>query len=128
MTNKPLSKILIIDDDIDILTITKYSLENMPGVIIKICNSGEEGIKEALTFQPDLILLDVMMPQMDGMATLQVFRLLPSLAKTPIFFMTAKIQQTEIERYKQLGVQGIVMKPFDPMTLPQTLMSYWNDI
>lgn len=121
----PLKKIIFVDDDNDILTIAKYSLEESDKTI-KYINSGEEAIQEALIFNPDLILLDVMMPKMDGISTLNAIRLLPSLSKTPVVFITAKVQKEEIANYSKLGILDIIIKPFDPITLASTIQKIWD--
>lgn len=123
---KKLSKILIIDDDEDILTIAKVALSAIPESQIVCVNGGSEGIKTALEFLPDLILLDLMMPNMDGKSTLQAIRLLPSIAETPIVFFTARVQPHEIGEYYKMGVLDVLMKPFDPIGLPDQVRAIWN--
>ena len=126
MAKQPLKKILFVDDDRDILTIAKYSMENATDKVIKYLNSGEEAIQEALVFNPDLILLDVMMPKMDGISTLNAMRLLPTLSKIPVVFVTAKVQKEELANYSQLGILDVIIKPFDPLTLPSTIEKIWD--
>lgn len=125
--SKPLKKLLFIDDDQDILTIAKYSLENLKDIEIKFLSSGEEALKEAPTFQPDLIILDMMMPKMDGIATMNAIHLIPHLSKVPIIFITAKGQKQEIEQYYKLGVTDVIMKPFDPLTLGDLILCIWEN-
>ena len=126
MTIKPLSKLLVVDDDVDILKVAKFALKRLENVEIKFLNSGEEAIKEALTFQPDLIILDVMMPKMDGVSTLQALRLLPTMAHTPIIFFTAKVRKDELSNYRHLGVIDVIIKPFDPILLPTAIQTIWR--
>ena len=128
MTKPPLSKIILIDDDPDILLIAKYSLENMQGVSIKYCDSGQEGIKEALDFEPDLILVDVMMPNMDGIAFIEAMRLIPILAKIPVAFLTAKIQKEDLDQYNAIGIKEVITKPFDPIKLPEEIQKLWEKV
>ena len=128
MGNRPLTKLIIIDDDPDILQIAKYSLEDMKGVSIKYCDSGQEGIKEALFFLPDLILVDVMMPNMDGIAFIKVMRLIPILSKIPVAFLTAKIQKEDLEQYYAMGIKEVITKPFDPITFPAEIQKLWDKI
>lgn len=128
MSNKPLTKLIIIDDDPDILLIAKYSLEEVKGISIKYCDSGQQGIQEALVFQPDLILVDVMMPNMDGIAFVQALRLIPSLAKISVAFLTAKIQKEDLEKYNAIGIKELITKPFDPITFPETIQNLWEKI
>ncbi len=116
-------KIIITDDDEDIIEILKMSLEDMDAEI-KFYQSGEETVKSAMDFKPDLVVLDVMMPRMDGIETLNALRLLPTLENVPVIFLTAKAQRKEVEAYKSMnGVLGVITKPFDPMTLKETLLA-----
>jgi len=122
-----LNKILYVEDEPDIQAIAQIALENVGGFELKICSSGKEAIKEAPGFNPDLILLDVMMPGMDGPTTLQELRKLPKLDKTPVMFMTAKVQPQEIEHFKSLGAIEVIAKPFDPMKLSETIKQAWQN-
>ena len=121
-----LERILHVDDDADILQVTKLALEEIGGFVVEICSSGREAIDKAPIFAPDLILLDVMMLGMDGPETLRRLLKLPGMAETPVVFMTAKSQGREIERYKAMGAVDIVTKPFDPMTLSQHIRDIWQ--
>ncbi|MFH0703227.1 MAG: response regulator [bacterium] len=123
----PLTRILYVDDEIDIQTIVRIALENIGGFNVKICSSGSEALKIAPEFNPDLILLDVMMPDMDGIATLKALRKIPKTADIPVIFMTAKAQLHEIEQYKELGVLHIITKPFDPLVLPMNINDIWKE-
>lgn len=124
---KELKKILYIDDDQDIHMIVDLCLREIPNVELKSAYSGEEGIRMAMDFRPDLILLDVMMPKMDGIATLQSLKLQPSFANTPVVFLTAKAQKNEIENYFKYGICDVIIKPFDPMTLGETVQKIWEN-
>lgn len=93
---------------------------------MKYLTSGEGAIREALTFQPDLIILDVMMPKMDGIDTLNAMHLLPSIAHIPVVFNTAKVQKEEIARYYKLGIVDVIIKPFDPLTLASSIQNIWD--
>lgn len=115
--NNP-QRVLCIEDEIDIQNVAKLALEKLGGFEVKICSSGSQAIKEAEDFTPDIILLDVMMPGMDGPATLKALRSIKALAQTPVAFMTAKVQPSEIQYLKSLGAKEVIAKPFDPMTLP----------
>ncbi len=121
-----LKRILYVDDEPDIRTVAKMALETVGGFTVLLCASGTEAVACAEDFAPDLILLDVMMPAMDGPATLAALRKLPSLARTPVLFFTAKVQTGEVEQLKSLGALEIVAKPFKPMQLPQTLRDIWE--
>ena len=126
MTKKPLTKLILTDDDPDILTIAKYALESLKSVDVKYLKSGEETIKEALAFNPDLILLDVMMPKLDGIQTLKSIRLLPSIAQIPVAFFTAKVHKEELNAYFDMGVVDVIIKPFDAETLALTIQKVWG--
>jgi CheY-like chemotaxis protein len=111
-------KVLLVDDEDDIRTIGQLSLSRVGGWQTVLASSGAEAVSKAATEGPDLILLDVMMPGMDGPTTLGKLRAQEATAKTPVIFMTAKIQKQEVARYLELGAVGVIGKPFDPMTLP----------
>lgn len=111
------NKILYVEDDVSIQAVAKLALEVIGKFTVNICSSGEEAVREAEQFEPDLILLDVMMPGMDGPTTLQELRKLPTLSHLPVVFMTAKVQEKEVQYYKSLGAKEVIAKPFDPMTL-----------
>jgi CheY-like chemotaxis protein len=100
-------------------------LDSISGFAVEPCSSGSEALAKAVAFAPDLVLLDVMMPGMDGPETLKALRQFPELQKTPVVFMTAKVQPQEIQEYMALGAVGVIAKPFDPMTLTQQLQDVW---
>lgn len=111
-------KILYVEDEPDIQTIAKMSLEVIGGFDVCLCSSGFEALEKALTYRPDLILLDVMMPGMDGPETLAQLRLIPELAEIPAVFMTAKVNANEVNRYYSFGAKAVIAKPFEPLKLP----------
>lgn len=121
-----LPRILYVEDEPDIQAVARIALEMVGGFQVKVCSSGEEALREAENFAPDMILLDVMMPGMDGPSTLQALRENPALADTPVAFMTAKVQPAEVAHYKSLGARGVIAKPFDPMTLAGQVQDLWN--
>lgn len=110
-------KILLIDDEDDIRTIAEMSLGTVGGFEVVLAENGRRGVALALSEKPDAILLDVMMPGMDGPTTLATIRSNSQAGGIPIIFMTAKIQSKEREAYLALGAAGVIPKPFDPMTL-----------
>lgn len=120
-----LTRILYVEDDPDIQAIALMVLETIHGFVMEACCSGGEALAKAVSFAPDLILLDVMMPGMDGPETLKGLREFPELATTPVVFMTAKVQPQEVQYYLGLGALGVIAKPFDPMTLAQELRDIW---
>ncbi len=116
-----LRRVLCVEDERDIHEIVRLALALVGGLAVKTCSSGAEAVAEAADFAPDLILLDVMMPGMDGPATLQALRQIPAVSRTPIAFMTAKTEASEIAELKQLGAFAVIAKPFDPMRLAAQL-------
>jgi CheY-like chemotaxis protein len=114
-------KILLVDDEADIRKIAKLSLEAVGKHEAVLAADAQEGLALAAKVKPDLIVMDVMMPGMDGIAAFSELRRDPALAAIPVIFMTAKVQRSEAEHYKQLGARGVIAKPFDPMTLPADL-------
>jgi diguanylate cyclase (GGDEF)-like protein len=126
MNDHSLRRILMVEDEADIQVVARLALEAIGAFQVCVCSSGKEAIEIGPAFQPDLILLDVMMPGMDGPSTFRALRELPQTATTPIIFMTAKVQPHEIVQYKALGVLDVLAKPFDPMVLPTTLAEIWK--
>ena len=124
MTRK-LQRILYVEDEPDIQTIAQIALETIGEFTLEICSSGQEALDKAPDFAPDLILLDVMMPGMDGPSTLEALRRDPKTAHTAVIFMTAKAQPHEIRRYMELGALNVITKPFDPMTLADQVKEKW---
>lgn len=116
-----LRKILLVDDEADIRLVAEISLSNLGGWQVIQAASGPEALDLAARELPDLVLLDVMMPGMDGPTTLLRLRALAGGETVPVIFMTAKVQRAEIDRLLSLGVRGLIPKPFDPMTLPQEI-------
>jgi CheY-like chemotaxis protein len=113
-------KILIIDDDADIRSIARLSLSRLGGMDVIEAASGGEGVRRAREEAPDVILLDMMMPTMDGLDTLAALRAQPATALTPVIFLTARAGE-EAERLRALGAAGVLIKPFDPRTLSQAV-------
>ena len=116
-----IESILIVDDEEDIRLVSRLSLGRVGGWQAFVAASGPEAVEVADREQPDLILLDVMMPETDGPATLALLRGQESTASIPVVFLTAKVQKREVERYLELGALGVIRKPFDPMTLPEEI-------
>ena len=112
-----MKRILFIEDEQDIQEVAQLALEAIGGYTVEVCSSGAEALDSVVEFAPDLILLDVMMPDMDGPSTLEAPRKIPETASTPIIFMTAKSQAREIHRFKTLSTLEVITKPFDPMAL-----------
>ena len=126
MAEGELSKILYVEDDPDIQVVAQMALETVGGFTLCVCSSGQEALDQAADFVPDLILLDVMMPEMDGPTTLVNLRNIDALAQTPAVFMTAKVMPSDVERYRELGAVDVIAKPFDPMTLAGRIHEIWS--
>lgn len=124
--NKELQRILYVEDEADIRRVVKLALESLGGLTVIACASGEEALAMAPGAVIDLILLDVMMPVLDGPNTLRCLREHASMANTPVIFMTAKVQPDEIEFFKSLGALEVISKPFDALTLADTLRTIWQ--
>jgi CheY-like chemotaxis protein len=117
-------RILHVDDEADIREVIEISLGLDPDFVTRSCESGPEGVEIAAQWDPDIILLDCMMPVMDGPATLLALRANPKTADVPVIFMTARAQARELDRFRSLGAVGVIAKPFDPMTLAASVRDY----
>lgn len=121
-----IKQVLLVDDDQNIRTLAQMGLEGLTDWKVELAASGAEAIRKASELKPDLIILDVMMPGMDGPTTLGELRKVDSLTGIPVIFMTAKAQTHELELYQRMGAKGIITKPFDPMTLPDDIQGILN--
>ena len=124
--NTQLGRIFCIDDEDDILQVLQLSLETVGGFDVTCCNDPVEAVEKVADADPDLIILDVMMPGMDGPTTLSALRRKPELQRIPIVFMTARAQQEDIDSYIALGAAGVITKPFDPMTVSEQVEKLWT--
>jgi two-component system OmpR family response regulator len=124
---KPLNCILYVEDEPDIRMVAQMALEAVGGFKVIACASGQEALEAAPGAGADLLLLDVMMPGMDGPSTLKGLRELPATASTPVIFMTAKVQAAEVAVYKGLGALEVIPKPFDPMELSTQIQRIWAE-
>jgi len=128
MESGHLQSILCVEDDPDIQVVSKMALEFVGNFVVRICSSGAEALQlVAAGYIPDLLLLDVMMPEMDGPDTLAKLRLLACTARTPVIFMTAKLHSSEINYYMTLGALGVIAKPFNPMQLANQVRQLWEE-
>jgi CheY-like chemotaxis protein len=120
--------ILIIDDEDDIREVCALSLESVAGWTVVTASSGAQGLARAIEYQPDAILLDVMMPGMDGPSTFRELRKNPATARIPVLLLTAKVQSSDQRRFADLGVEAVLFKPFDPLTLSTQIAGVlgWN--
>ncbi len=110
-------RILFIDDEFNIRQVVKACLESLGGWKVVLADSGPAGLAKAISEQPDAILLDVMMPEMDGLVVLKYLQVDPVTQSIPVIFLTARLSLTEYQRFYNLGVKGAIAKPFDPLTL-----------
>jgi len=110
-------KVLVIDDEHDVRYVVRISLGRIGNMIVLEASNGEEGIALARSEHPDFILLDMMMPGMDGAATFRALREDAETASIPVVFLTAVAKVAEVQCLKDLGARGVVLKPFDPITL-----------
>ena len=126
MSNHLLKTILYVEDDKDIQTIGKMTLETFGNLNVVTCNSGKEALEVIKDIKPDLVLMDVMMPEMDGITAMLEFKKDPEISEIPVIFMTAKAQVHEVEKYNQIGVAGVIIKPFDPVQLCSQIYEIWE--
>ena len=122
-------RILIIDDEDDIREVAALSLEATAGWEIITASSGREGIETAAREKPEAILMDVMMPEMDGPTTFKQMQGNPATAGIPVVLLTAKVQGVDQRRFAGLGVAAVLFKPFDPLTLAAQISEAlgWQD-
>jgi two-component system OmpR family response regulator len=125
MPSRPLTCIFYVDDEPDIREVVEMALSLMPGLTVRSCPSGVQALQELPLLRPDLVLLDVMMPGLDGPATLAQMRNDETLRDLPVIFMTAKALPQEVDRFLKMGAIGVISKPFDPMLLGQRVLELW---
>lgn len=121
---QPLRRILLVDDQRVMRSIAEFSLGKVGGYTLDVCASGEEAIERSAAFAPDLLLLDVNMPELNGVETLE--RLRSRGVKAPVVFFTVNVAAADIERFNGLGALGVIAKPFDPLKLPGLLEELWK--
>lgn len=114
-------RVLIIDDENDIREVAQMGLELIGGWQVATASNGDDGVTQASVTRPDAILLDVMMPEVDGPETLRRLKADPATASVPVVFLTARTQVADVEWLKGLGASGVIPKPFDPVTLADDL-------
>ena len=112
-------KILMIDDEEDVRAVAELSLARVGRMDVQTAGSGREGIAAATASTPDVILMDCMMPEMDGMTTFAEMRKIDSLRDVPVIFLTAAARKNEVDELMRMGAAGVITKPFDPMTLSE---------
>lgn len=126
MYDSKLTRILLVDDEADIRELAYLSLHHVGGLDVETCADGRKVVEVAEAFDPQLILLDVMMPGVDGPGALAMLQAHASLCAVPVVFLTAKAQPEEVARYLSLGAVEVIRKPFDAMQLPQMLDGIWG--
>lgn len=124
--SQDLPVVLHVDDDEDVREIARIALEVVGGLKVIQCASGSQALEMAAEAKPDLFLLDVMMPEMSGIETLQHLRELPGFEQTPALFMTAKVQPKDVEELMETGAAAVIRKPFDPMTISDEIVRFWQ--
>jgi CheY-like chemotaxis protein len=123
---RTLNRILLVEDDPDIQLITRLSLEVGGGYEVRVCSSGAEAVQAAAAYAPDLVLLDVMMPGMDGLAAMDALRQLPGLATSPMVFFTANTQDQVRQNLLRRGALGVIVKPVEPNALVAQIRALWQ--
>ncbi len=125
MANK---RVLIIDDEESIQTVVQFGIQMVAGWDVLTASSGSQGIQTAQTEQPDVILLDLMMPEMDGIATFKLLQSHPQTEQIPVIFLTAQVQTSEKHQFNDLGVSGVIAKPFNSLDLPDQIVKilHWQ--
>lgn len=116
-----IDKVLMVDDDVHIRKIAEISLKGVGKWQVCLASSGKEALEMAQSERPDVILMDVTMPEMDGRETFVQLRKLKEISEVPVIFLTGRILSEELEEYRKLGVAGVIRKPFDPLKLPQEI-------
>ena len=127
-SREELKTILYVDDEPDIREVVQMSLGLIGELSIHVCDSGDSALQMLPRIEPDLVLLDVMMPGMDGPTTLRSMRANPAFAAIPVVFMTAKAMPQEIARFKDMGAVAVIPKPFDPMQLGNQVIAIWEGL
>lgn len=121
-----LKRILHVEDDPSIQAVVKVALEAIGGFQVLSCSSGQQALDEVIAFDPQFILLDVMMPGMGGPETLTRLAERVDMSQVPVAFMTAKVQPEEVEHLRRLGARDVIVKPFDPMRLAGQIQAIWS--
>lgn len=128
MKREDLKSILYVDDEPDIREVVQMSLSLVESLDVHTCESGERALLVLPELRPDLLLLDVMMPGMDGPSTLQKIRTMAGFETMPVIFMTAKAMPQEVARFRELGAAAVIAKPFDPLKLGTQVMTVWEGL
>jgi two-component system OmpR family response regulator len=128
LNRQPLDRILYAEDDLDIQVLVSLALTMISNFTLNVCNSGLEAVNEVESFDPQLLLLDVMMPFLDGPGALKQIREMQAFKEIPVVFLTAKVQGPEVEAYLKMPGVAVISKPFDPMTLAGQITEFWANL
>jgi CheY-like chemotaxis protein len=123
---EPLQRILYLEDDPLIAELALIALEDLGGLTVRHCCSGREAIEATANFAPQLLLFDVMLPDMDGPQTYGHIHGLRNCTTIPVIFMTAKAQKHQEQAYRDMGASGVIAKPFDPLILSDQIQAIWS--
>jgi len=123
-----LQRILLADDEPDILEVSKIALETVGGFEVEVCSSGAELLQLLPEFRPDLIIMDVLMPDMAGPEVLSRVRQLPDYSGIPVIFLTGVANGIELKALRDSGAADVILKPFDPMTLADRVDGIWDSV
>lgn len=123
-----LQRILLADDEPDILEISRIALETVGGFDVSVCSSGRALLERLTEFEPDLVIVDVLMPDMTGPEVFEEIRRRPEYNAIPVVYLTGVIQKHELESLRETGVADVILKPFDPMKLADRINRIWEDV
>jgi len=125
MPDRPLTRICYVEDDEDIQRIVRMSLERVGKMTVAVVSDPTQALQAFAEFRPDLVMLDWMMPVLDGPALFKQMKLRPETSALPVVFITARASQRDLDELKQLGAAGTISKPFSPRDLPDQLRAIW---
>jgi CheY-like chemotaxis protein len=123
-----LQRILLADDEPDILEISRIALETVGGYKVSVCSSGRTLLERLTEFEPDMVVVDVLMPDLSGPEVLEEIRRTPEFDDIPVVYLTGVIQEEELDGLKASGVADVILKPFDPMKLADRINGIWKDV
>jgi CheY-like chemotaxis protein len=125
---KSLQRILLADDEPDILEVSRIALETVGGYKVAVCESGADFLKLLPEFEPDFVIIDALMPDMNGLEVLSQMRMVDGFRKTPAVFLTGLVLERDLRALRASGAAAVITKPFDPMKLPQQINDIWREI
>ncbi len=128
MPDRPLNRICYVEDDEDIQRIVRMSLERVGKMTVEVVGDPTLAIEAMTSFKPDLVMLDWMMPKMDGPAVFQQMKLRPETSALPVVFITAKAAQRDLDELMKMGAAATISKPFSPKDLPEQLRAIWKKL